>query len=289
MNESGTKRELADKKALVTGGSRGIGRAVCLELARRGADVAFIYHSRDIEAEATAAEIRALGRVALALKTDLADARGVGVAVDRAAAEFGRLDSCWCRRPAPWGTGTRRPSFPPRIGTATWRSICRGRSTSFVRRCRTCARPAEARSWRSRRSPRRCVRRATCKAPPPRPDWRRWCASSRARRGGAAFAPMPWPSASPTPTWRGPHSPEWGEEIDRARRPRHSAPPHRHAGGGGARGLLSRRARRRLHHRQGAAGRWRPDHRGVNGMAVGEPDHGVCRAARRSSWRLQRV
>src|SRR3977135_4731857 len=92
MNESGSKRELGDKKALVTGGSRGIGRAVCLELARRGADVAFIYHSRDIEAEATAGEIRALGRVALALKTDLADAHGVGAAIDRAAAEFGLLD-----------------------------------------------------------------------------------------------------------------------------------------------------------------------------------------------------
>src|SRR5215510_3103057 len=85
-------RDLVNKKALVTGGSRGIGRAVCLELARRGADVAFIYHSRDADAEATAAQIRALGRFALALKTDLADARGVAGAVERAAAEFGRLD-----------------------------------------------------------------------------------------------------------------------------------------------------------------------------------------------------
>src|SRR2546425_11683613 len=85
------RRDFAGKKALVTGGSRGIGRAVCLELARRGADVAFIYRSRDAEAEATAAQIRALGRQALALKTDLADAAGVGAAVDRAAAELGRL------------------------------------------------------------------------------------------------------------------------------------------------------------------------------------------------------
>src|SRR3954469_9588266 len=92
MNESGSKRELGDRKVLVTGGSRGIGRAVCLEVARRGADVAFIYHNRDVEAEATAAQIRALGRRALALKADLAYATGVGVAIDRAAAEFGRLD-----------------------------------------------------------------------------------------------------------------------------------------------------------------------------------------------------
>ena len=55
-----------NRKAFVTGGSRGIGRAVCLELARRGADVAFLYRSRDAEAEATAADIRSLGRRALA-------------------------------------------------------------------------------------------------------------------------------------------------------------------------------------------------------------------------------
>ena len=86
------KRDFAGRKALVTGGSRGIGRAVCLELAQRGADVAFIYRSRDDEAEAAAAQIRSLGRRALALKTDLAHAPGVGVAVDRAAAELGGID-----------------------------------------------------------------------------------------------------------------------------------------------------------------------------------------------------
>jgi NAD(P)-dependent dehydrogenase (short-subunit alcohol dehydrogenase family) len=80
------------RRALVTGGSRGIGRAVCLELARRGADVAFIYRSRDVEAEATASEIRALDRRALALKADLAQAAAVSAAVDRVAAEFGKLD-----------------------------------------------------------------------------------------------------------------------------------------------------------------------------------------------------
>src|SRR3984893_6024609 len=84
--------DFENRKVLVTGGSRGIGRAVCLELARRGADVGVIYRRRNAEAEATAAEIRALGRRALGLKTDLAQASGVGAAIDRAAAEFGRLD-----------------------------------------------------------------------------------------------------------------------------------------------------------------------------------------------------
>jgi 3-oxoacyl-[acyl-carrier protein] reductase len=84
--------DFQEKKALVTGGSRGIGRAVCMELARRGADVAFIYRSRDEDAEAAAAEIRALGRKALALKADIADAAAVTDAVDRAASELRRID-----------------------------------------------------------------------------------------------------------------------------------------------------------------------------------------------------
>ncbi len=92
MSDAATMGDFVGKKALVTGGSRGIGHAVCLELARRGADVAFIYRSRDAEADAAAAQIRALGRQALALKADLADAPAVAAAVDRAAAEFGRLN-----------------------------------------------------------------------------------------------------------------------------------------------------------------------------------------------------
>lgn len=88
----GSESDFQNRKALVTGGSRGIGRAVCIELARRGADVAFLYRSRDGEAEATAAEIRALSRDALALKADIADAPAVAAVVDRAAKELGRVD-----------------------------------------------------------------------------------------------------------------------------------------------------------------------------------------------------
>ena len=64
---------LAGRTALVTGGSRGIGRAAALLLARAGADVALTFQSRSDAAEAVAGEIRALGRRGLAVGGDLAD------------------------------------------------------------------------------------------------------------------------------------------------------------------------------------------------------------------------
>ncbi|HVX34223.1 MAG TPA: SDR family oxidoreductase [Solirubrobacterales bacterium] len=77
--------------ALVTGGSRGIGRACALAAASRGADVAITYVANREAAEATAAEIRALGRRALAIQGDVGDpAANVG-AVEAAVAELGPL------------------------------------------------------------------------------------------------------------------------------------------------------------------------------------------------------
>jgi NAD(P)-dependent dehydrogenase (short-subunit alcohol dehydrogenase family) len=86
------RNDFARKKALVSGGSRGLGRAICLELSRRGADIAFLYLSRDAEAETTLGAIRAEGRRALAFKADLSDAPAVVEAVARAAAELGGID-----------------------------------------------------------------------------------------------------------------------------------------------------------------------------------------------------
>jgi 3-oxoacyl-[acyl-carrier protein] reductase len=83
---------LDGRTALVTGGSRGVGRAVALMLARAGADVAIGYRSRAAQAEAVAKEIGALGRRAIAVGGDLAEP----AAADRMAAAvtkgFGRLD-----------------------------------------------------------------------------------------------------------------------------------------------------------------------------------------------------
>ncbi|MDC8760416.1 SDR family oxidoreductase [Janthinobacterium fluminis] len=84
-----TQHGAAANVALVTGAARRIGRAIALALARDGWDVAVHYRGSAAEAEATAAEIRALGRRAAALRCDLADAEQTRQLLARAAAELG--------------------------------------------------------------------------------------------------------------------------------------------------------------------------------------------------------
>ncbi len=84
--------ELAGQSALVTGGSRGIGRAVAKLLARAGADVALTFHTRADEAEAAAREVQRMGRRTFVGGGDLADPEVVDRLLAGVRREFGGLD-----------------------------------------------------------------------------------------------------------------------------------------------------------------------------------------------------
>jgi len=84
------------KTALVTGGSRGIGRAICLALARRGADVAVNYAGNEAAAQEVANACRALGVRSIAVGANVADAAACGEMVKQVVAELGRLDILVC-------------------------------------------------------------------------------------------------------------------------------------------------------------------------------------------------
>jgi NAD(P)-dependent dehydrogenase (short-subunit alcohol dehydrogenase family) len=83
---------LAGRKALVTGGSRSIGRGIALALAREGADVAVNYRHDGAAAERTVADIRALGRVAAAVQGDTGVKADVERFVAEAVAALGHID-----------------------------------------------------------------------------------------------------------------------------------------------------------------------------------------------------
>lgn len=83
---------LSDKVAVVTGGSRGIGKAIALKLASFGADIVINYSNSESEAIDTIKEIERLGRKALALKADVSKMEEAELLSSRALEEFGSVD-----------------------------------------------------------------------------------------------------------------------------------------------------------------------------------------------------
>ena len=92
MSEQERLIELDGKRAIVTGASRGIGRATAIMLARAGADVGIAYHEREDEASAVVSAIRQLGRTAWSAGADLGQPEGAAALFEACDGDFGWLD-----------------------------------------------------------------------------------------------------------------------------------------------------------------------------------------------------
>lgn len=87
-----SEKQFEGKSAIVTGGTRGIGKAIVLELAKRGANVAFNYSKSADEAEKLKAEIEGLGVKAFAAQCDVSNTEASAEFVKQVSAEFGTVD-----------------------------------------------------------------------------------------------------------------------------------------------------------------------------------------------------
>ena len=109
--------DLTGKAALITGGSRGIGKAIALRLARQGADVAFSYKGNAEAAKATAAEIEAIGTKALAVQGDVRDPESAEAVVKAALEAFGKVDILVNN------AGVTRDDLIMRMTAKAWREV----------------------------------------------------------------------------------------------------------------------------------------------------------------------
>jgi 3-oxoacyl-[acyl-carrier protein] reductase len=109
--------DLTGKSAIVTGGSRGIGRAIALRLAAQGADVAFSYRGNEAAAKETAAAIEAFGRRALAFQGDVTDPEAADGLVKAALEAFGKVDILVNN------AGITRDDLIMRMSLESWRSV----------------------------------------------------------------------------------------------------------------------------------------------------------------------
>ena len=101
----------------ITGGSRGIGRAVCLELARRGACVAVNYAGNAAAAEETVESCKAMGVDAFSVQADVADAAACDAMVKEVLSRFGRLDILVNN------AGITRDGLMPMLKDADWDAV----------------------------------------------------------------------------------------------------------------------------------------------------------------------
>ena len=127
--------QLEGKTALVTGGSRGIGRACVAALAAAGARVAFVYHSNQAAAESLVAEQKALGRAVLALQADVADNARAGAIVAQLLADWEFLDVLVN------SAGVVRDGLFAMMGPEAWQQVISTNLTGTYNYCQAVSQP----------------------------------------------------------------------------------------------------------------------------------------------------
>jgi 3-oxoacyl-[acyl-carrier protein] reductase len=125
----------ADRVALVTGGSRGIGRAISLRLAREGVAVAVNYRANEAAARAVVEEVAALGSQAAAVAGDVTEADTPERLVEATLDAFGRLDILIAN------AGATRDMLALRMSDEDWSFVLDTNLTSVFRCCRAALRP----------------------------------------------------------------------------------------------------------------------------------------------------
>ena len=109
--------DLSGKTALVTGGSRGIGRAIVTRLATQGADVAFTYLGNEAAAKETTATVQGLGRTGLAIQGDARESEAAEATVKAALEALGKLDILVNN------AGITRDDLIMRMSPENWRDV----------------------------------------------------------------------------------------------------------------------------------------------------------------------
>ena len=133
--------ELAGRIALVTGASRGIGKAIALDLARRGADVAVNFSKSHTAAAAVVAEIEALGRRGLVAQGDVSDPDAVRAMTDRVGAELGKPDILVNN------AGITRDTLAMRMKDEDWAAVLATDLTGAFLVTRACMRGMVRKRW----------------------------------------------------------------------------------------------------------------------------------------------
>lgn len=128
-------KPLQNKVAVVTGASRGIGRAVVMELARRGALVIVNYHRNADAAEEVVAAIRAEGGEAIAVQADVSDAAQAQALIQAALDTYGRIDILVNN------AGVTRDRLILMMSQEDWETVLRVDLTSLFHTCKAAARP----------------------------------------------------------------------------------------------------------------------------------------------------